>query len=182
GALLFAVNEYLEQRSKFTHVRITPQIVEGISTNYALQYGTPPTRAQLESLVDEYVREEVFYHEALKRGLDRDDEIIRRRLVQKYEFLQQDLAIQQEPTRKQLQAYYTDHLENYHAPERVTFTQVYFSPDGRGERGAREDALRVAGELRARGVFRAVEEGDRFDGPSDYAAASEEELRRVFGR
>src|SRR5581483_441637 len=76
GALLFAVNEYLEQRSKFTHVRITPQIVEGISTNYALQYGTPPTRAQLESLVDEYVREEVFYHEALKRGLDRDDEII----------------------------------------------------------------------------------------------------------
>ena len=182
GALLFAINEYLEQRSKFTHITVTPQIVQGIATNYALQYGMQPTGAQLDSLVDEYVREEVFYHEALKLGLDRDDEIIRRRLVQKYEFLQQDLAVQQQPTRKELETYYQAHLQDYRTPERVTFTQVYFSPDRRGEEGARRDALRTAGDLRVRGIPRAVEEGDRFDGPSDYSASSQEELSRVFGK
>lgn len=182
GALLFAVNEYLEQRSKFTRIVLTPEIVQGIATNYALQYGTRPTGAQLNSLVDEYVREEVFYHAALKLGLDRDDEIIRRRLVQKYEFLQQDLAVEREPTREELRAYYREHLSEYRTPARVTFTQVYFSPDLRGAEGAHADAVRVAAGLRERGVSRAVGEGDRFPGPTDYAATSAEELSRVFGK
>jgi peptidyl-prolyl cis-trans isomerase C len=182
GAVLFAVNEYLEERSKFTRIVITPEVVQGIATNYALQYGAKPTGAQLESLVDEYVREEVFYHAALKLGLDRDDEIIRRRLVQKYEFLQQDLALAREPGLEELRAYYNEHMQEYRTPERVTFTQVYFSPDLRGEEGARADALRVAMQLRERGVSRAVEEGDRFAGPTDYATASAEELSRVFGK
>jgi hypothetical protein len=182
GGLLFAVNEYLEQRARFTRIAITKEVIEGIATNYALQYGARPVGAQLDSLVDEYIREEVFYHEALKLGLDRDDEIIRRRLVQKYEFLQQDLAVEQEPSREQLKAYYGEHLGDYRTPERVTFTQVYFSPDSRGEAGARADARRVAALLRERGIDRAVDEGDRFAGPTDYSAASADELSRVFGK
>ena len=182
GALLFAVNEYLEVRSRFTRITITQDVVKGIAANYQLQYGMLPTPQQLDSLVDEYIREEVFYHEALKLGLDRDDEIIRRRLVQKYEFLQQDLALQQNPTQEQLKAYYAQHPGDYRTPARISFTQVYFSPDLRGQEGARADAERVAAALRGQGVTRAVEEGDRFPGPTDYAAASGEELSRVFGK
>jgi peptidyl-prolyl cis-trans isomerase C len=182
GAALFAVNEYLEERSKLTHIVITPDIVQGIAANYRLQYGAPPTGAQLDSLVDQYVREEVFYHQALKLGLDHDDEIIRRRLVQKYEFLQQDLALAQDPTRAQLESFYTQHQSDYRTPERVSFTQVYFSPDLRGEEGARAAAVRTAAALNVRGVTRAVDAGDRFPGPTDYAAASGEELSRVFGK
>jgi hypothetical protein len=182
GAVLFAVNEYLEERSKFTRIVITPDVVQGIAANYRLQYGMAPTGQQLDSLVDEYIREEVFYHQALKLGLDRDDEIIRRRLVQKYEFLQQDLALEQDPTREQLRSFYTRHQSDYRTPERVSFTQVYFSPDLRGEAGARADAQRMAAALAQRAATRAVEEGDRFPGPTDYAAASGEELSRVFGK
>jgi peptidyl-prolyl cis-trans isomerase C len=182
GALLFMVNEYLEERAKFTRIVITQDIVRGIAANYRLQYGVTPTAPQLDKLVDEYVREEVFYHQALKLGLDRDDEIIRRRLVQKYEFLQQDLALEQDPSRDELRAFYTQHQDDYRTPERVSFTQVYFSPDSRGEEGARAAALRVAGALEERDVTRAVEEGDRFPGPTDYAATSGEELSRVFGK
>jgi hypothetical protein len=182
GAALFALNEYLEERSRFTRITITPEVVQGIAANYTLQYGAKPTGAQLDSLVDEYIREEVFYHEALKLGLDRDDEIIRRRLVQKYEFLQQDLALEQDPTRDQLKAYYNEHVADYRTPERVSFTQIYFSPDVRGEAGARADAQRTAARLRDLGATRSVDEGDRFAGPTDYAAASSEELSRVFGK
>jgi peptidyl-prolyl cis-trans isomerase C len=182
GALLFAVNEYLEERAKFTRIAITQDIVRGIAANYRLQYGVTPTGPQLDKLVDEYVREEVFYHQALKLGLDRDDEIIRRRLVQKYEFLQQDLALEHDPGRDELRAFYTQHQGDYRTPERVSFTQVYFSPDLRGEHGARADALRVSTALKKRDVTRAVEEGDRFPGPTDYAATSGEELSRVFGK
>jgi len=77
GALLFGLGEYLEARANFSRITITRDAVAGIITNYQLQYGITPAGQQLDSLIDQYVREEVFYHEALRLGLDRNDEIIR---------------------------------------------------------------------------------------------------------
>jgi hypothetical protein len=182
GAALFALNHHLEERSRFTRVTITQDQVRGIAENYRLQYGGYPSPELLNTLVDDYIKEEIFYHEALKLGLDRDDEIIRRRLVQKYEFLQQDLAAPSEPTQSQLLDYYNAHLAQYRRPETVTFTHVYFSPDLRGENGAREAARDIAENLNAQGFSRAVDEGDRFPGSYDFSALSREELGRVFGK
>jgi hypothetical protein len=182
GAVLFFFNEYLEQRSRFTHIAITPEIVRSIGENYRLQYGYTPSDRQLESLVDSYIREEVFYHQALRLGLDRDDEIIRRRLVQKYEFVQQDLEVARDPTEADLLAFYNTHASRYEQPAKVTFTHVYFSPDSRGDDGARTDAERASADLNSRGVARAPESGDAFPGPVDYAGVSADELGRVFGR
>lgn len=182
GAALFAFNHHLEERSRFTRITITRDQVRGIADNYRLQYGAYPSARQLESLVDSFVREEIFYHEALKLGLDRDDEIIRRRLVQKYEFLQQDLAAPADPTESQLLNFYQQHLDQYRRPETVTFTQVYFSPDERGEAGARQAAEQLASTLNLTGVTRAVDQGDRFPGSYDFTTLSREEIGRVFGQ
>ena len=56
---------------------------------WAVQWHRPPSPEELQSLVDDYVREEVLVREAIAMGLDRDDDIVRRRLVQKMEFLAQ---------------------------------------------------------------------------------------------
>jgi hypothetical protein len=182
GAALFAVSHYLEERSRFTRITITPDQVRGIAENYRLQYGALPTQRLLDTLVENFVREEIFYHEALKLGLDQNDEIIRRRLVQKYEFLQQDLAAPADPTASQLLEYYSQHLDRYRRPDTVSFTHVYFSPDARGENGAREAAEELATSLNLRRISRAVDEGDRFPGTYDFSALSPDELARVFGR
>jgi len=182
GAALFFVSHYLEERSRFTRITITREQVQGIAENYRLQYGGLPSVQQLDTLVNNFIREEIFYHEALKLGLDADDEIIRRRLVQKYEFLQQDLATPAEPTQSQLLDYYHEHLDQYRRPPAVTFTHVYFSTDGRGESRAREAAQALASSLNLRGLSRAVDDGDRFPGPYDFTALSQDELARVFGK
>jgi hypothetical protein len=182
GAALFFLNHHLEERSRFTRITITRQQVQGIADNYRLQYGGLPSAQQLDALVDNFIREEIFYHEALKLGLDADDEIIRRRLVQKYEFLQQDLASPAEPTESQLLDYYHQRLDQYRRPQTVTFTHVYFSTDGRGENQAREAAQALASSLNLRGLSRAVDDGDRFPGTYDFAALSGDELARVFGK
>ena len=182
GAAMFFVNHHLEERSRFTRITITRDQVRGIADNYRLQYGVLPETRQLDVLVDNFIREEIFYHEALKLGLDADDEIIRRRLVQKYEFLQQDLATPAEPTDSQLLDYYHRHLEHYRHPQTVTFTHVYFAPDGRGDRAAREAAQMEASSLNLQGLTRAVDEGDRFPGTYDFASLSRDELARVFGK
>lgn len=182
GAVLFGVNQYLEARSRFTHIGITRQTVQGIAENYRLQYGSSPTSQRLDALVEARIREEVFYHEALRLGLDRDDEIVRRRLAQKYEFLQQDLEIVAEPSEQTLRAFFDANQQRYELPSTVSFSHVYFSADSRGEEGARADAARIASALTARGVTRATDEGDPFPGPTDFARASQTELGRVFGR
>jgi peptidyl-prolyl cis-trans isomerase C len=182
GAVLFGINQYLEVRSRFTHIAITPGIVQGIAENYRLQYGNLPTPQRLDALVEARIREEVFYHEALRLGLDRDDEIIRRRLAQKYEFLQQDLEIVAEPSDQALRTFFDANKLRYQLPGTVSFSHVYFSADTRGEEGARADAARIGSVLAARGVSRAPDEGDPFPGPTDFAGVSLAELGRVFGR
>ena len=54
----------------------------------------PPTNEEMEGLIRERIREEVYYQEALALGLDKDDIIIRRRLQQKMEFIAHDIAKQ----------------------------------------------------------------------------------------
>lgn len=62
-----------------------------IATLWETQMGKEPDAAELQSLVNHWMREEIFYREALRLGLDRGDTIVRRRLVQKLEFLAQEV-------------------------------------------------------------------------------------------
>jgi hypothetical protein len=181
GVILFSVSEYLEARSNFARIDITHAQVEGIKSNYRLQYGASPTAEQLNDLVDQFIKEEVFYHEALRLKLDQDDEIIRRRLVQKFEFLQQDLGTPKDPSDAELQAYYQSHEKNYEIPERLTFSHVFFSIDHGSNGEARARAERALAELRRQGVTRAPESGDSFPGAIDYAGATATQIRRAFG-
>ena len=52
----------------------------------------PAERGRAGRAVEDHVREEVYYREALALGLDRDDTVIRRRLMQKMEFLTEAAA------------------------------------------------------------------------------------------
>jgi peptidyl-prolyl cis-trans isomerase C len=181
GALLFAVSEYLEHRASSPRIEITRADIEGIRNNYRLQYGASPTSDQLHTLADHFIQEEVFYREARRLGLDQDDEIVRRRLVQKYEFLQQDLGTPEEPAESDLQAFYRSHQKNYEIPERVTFSHVFFSVDRSQEEEARARAERALDSLSRGGRTRAPADGDSFPGDVDYAAVTAVQVRRAFG-
>lgn len=181
GAALFAVSEYLEARASHSLITISRAQQQGIVENYRLQYGVAPTPAELDALVDNVIKEEVFYHEALRLGLDKDDEIIRRRLVQKYEFLQQDLSVAREPSETELQKFYATHEQNYRVPAKLSFSQIYFSVDKGGEQQAIQRAVDALLQLQSGTATRAPELGDRFPGLSDYAAVTATQIGRVFG-
>ncbi len=66
--------------------------VARLVTLHRMTTGAPPTPAELEQLVDDFVREEVLFREAVRLGLHRDDEIVRRRLAQKLDALMGDAS------------------------------------------------------------------------------------------
>jgi peptidyl-prolyl cis-trans isomerase C len=181
GALLFTVSEYLEGRSNLSRIEISRAQVAAIASDYRLQYGASPTAEQLSDLVDQFIKEEVFYHEALRLKLDRDDEIVRRRLVQKLEFLQEDLGIAGDPADADLHAFYQAHAKNYAIPEKLSFSHVFFAVDGSSDDQAKIRAERALGALNATRAVRAPQLGDSFPGLYDYAAVTPTQVRRAFG-
>ena len=108
----------------------------------------PPTAAEIRGLVDDYIREEVYYREAMTLGLDRDDTVIRRRLRQKMEFVSDDVASMREPTDAELQTYLDKNPAAFVDPPTLTFEQRLFSSDRRGE-AALSDARRALEQLTA---------------------------------
>jgi hypothetical protein len=105
-----------------------------------------PTDADMQKLIDDYVRDEVYYREAQAAGLDRDDSVIRRRLRMKMEFLFEDIGAQVEPTDVELRAYLEKHSSEYRTESRIGFRQVFISADRRGAK-AETDAREILNRL-----------------------------------
>ena len=178
GILIFAVSHWLESRSQRYVITIAPGDLTRIENSYVQQYGANPTPAQLRTMVDNTVREEIYLREALALGLDKDDEIVRRRLAQKYQFLQADMATPRQPSQAELRRWFDTHAAQFAEPARRTFDQRYFAIDQRGEAAARQLAATAAGRL-GQGQPAAI--GDEFPGPKVTARLARDDTERLFG-
>jgi peptidyl-prolyl cis-trans isomerase C len=110
------------------------------------QWRREPTAEEFNRLVKDKLQGEILYREALAMGLDKDDEIVKRRMAQKMQFLAEDVAAAREPTSAQLRAWYEKNSAPFAQPPRVSFRHLYFSSDRRGAR-AREDAVQALAKL-----------------------------------
>jgi peptidyl-prolyl cis-trans isomerase C len=142
------------------------------------QWRRPPTAAELDRLVADFIREEVLYREALAIGLDRADLVVRRRLVQKMEVLA--FADSAPIGDAAVLDYFLAHREDYRLPERISFTHVFFSAAARGDRAA-DDARVARTELRRAGAAGAAGLGDTPVVASPVTAAAWREVADRFG-
>lgn len=102
----------------------------------------PPTDAELDSLTQTWLREEILYREALRLGLDRDDAVVRKRLANKMDFLATSIAETAQPSEATLETWLTDNPQRFADDTRYSFDQLYFA-----EKSAAEAALaRLNGE------------------------------------
>ena len=181
GALIFVLFSTVskdEIRVSDNKIVVTAADIERLSNNWSKKWNRPPTEAELKGLVDSYIKEEVYYREALALGLDQNDTILRRRLMQKMEFLSNDLAELNQPDEAALNKYFLDNQEKYELPPRISFTHIYFSLDKRGVKVI-EDAKSVLSGLNA---LRAPELGDSFMMQYDFVQETPFEVERLFGK
>jgi parvulin-like peptidyl-prolyl isomerase len=140
GAALFAVYSALHSKEAAStdskKIVLTANDVDQINLMWQAQGRPAPSQEQLQSLLDNKIREEVLYSEALALGLDKDDTIVKRRMAQKMDFLAEDLSDLREPTPEELKAWFGKNSERFTVPGRASFRHLYFSFDKHGKQTA----------------------------------------------
>ena len=149
GALLFLVFHFTGNRpaDSKTEVVVTPGQVAALSAGFTRTWQRPPSAGELEGLIEDQVRAEIYSREALALGLDRDDLIIRNRLRTKLEMVTENVIGQIDPTDDQLREYLNQHSGAFHREAQCAFWQIYFSSERRGARAhadARAELVLVA--------------------------------------
>ena len=88
-----------------------------------------PTPDETDGMIRDYVADQVYYREALRLGLDKDDEVVVRRMRRKLESLAVADAESAEPSDSQLQALIDKDPARYSEDPRTSFEQVYLGAD-----------------------------------------------------
>ena len=165
-----------------TRIVVTDSDADWLIQDFARTWDRQPSATEVDHLIEEHIREEVYFREALALGLDTDDQVIRRWLVQKMQFLSEDIAMLSDSSDEVVRAFYEEHLEDYHLPPRLTFSHIYFSSDQRGEETTRDaERIRVALNALPEPPVRAPDRGDRFILELDYESVTPVEIGRLFG-
>ena len=182
GALIFAAFKFISSETiEPGKILITQGRIESLETAFSRTWRRPPATSELEGLIRDYVREEVFAREAVALGLDKDDTIIRRRLRQKLEFVSEDVAAHAEPTDEQLRAYMKEHADAFRGDRRFTFRQVYLNPQQRGT-NLRPDSSQLLSQLRRSGSQTDISAlGDSLMLENEFKGIAAAEVVKQFG-
>lgn len=185
GGLMFGVYLLFEDRADTpppTEIRYSVDDVAQLLLGFEAQWNRPPTQEEFNTVLEDRVRQDILYREALALGLDQEDEIVKRRMAQKMQFIAEDLAAAREPTDEDLKAWYADNTRLFAMAPRLSFRHIYFSPDRRGPK-ASDDAgsalVALAGAPQT--LPEGTAPGDRFMFQDYYGERSLQEIAREFG-
>lgn len=138
-----------------------------------------------QRLVDDYARDEVLFREAMALNLDNNDQIIRRRLIQKMDYLAQGFYDEAAPlTEQDLRSYYAERRQDYKKSAEATFTHVFVSTQNRSSKEAQAMAGKLLGQLNTEQVpfENASRYGERFLYNRNYVNREDDEIASHFGQ
>lgn len=178
GALIFAFflwrGEEADPASRT--IDVTPQVQAQIALDYERTMQRPPTDQELDGLIEQWVREEVLYREALRLGFDANDPVVRRRLAKKMDFLAASSAETDEPSDAELEQWYRENAARYARDLRLSFDQVYFAekPDPAAVLPRLRQDWQAAGEPAS--LPASIEARDKAQVAAQFGAAFADEL------
>jgi hypothetical protein len=182
GAALFALYGLFGKRTAEAPEKITVSAsqIANLGDGFVRTWRRPPNEQELHSLIEDYIRDEVFFREGKAAGLDRDDVIIRRRVRQKMEFLADEMS-SPEPSDSQLATYLASNPQLFRTEDHITFRQVFLSVTRRADT-IDSDSKHLAGILaRADGAIDAAALGDAFLLGEEFRDVSPSKVTSIFG-
>lgn len=184
GLAIFLADRWLnrsaeqERHDREDRIVIDQEDYDHLKTLWQIQWKREPAPGDIQALIERYVRQEVFYREALRMKLDHNDEIIKKRLAQKMEAVANDLArLMQPPTDEQLKTFFRSRKDLFQLPQAFAFQQVLFLADETKSGNQLEEVL---GALRA-GEEMPAERSNKLSVPNEWELTSVDRLENAFG-
>ena len=139
---------------------------------------------ELDRRIRDYVREEALHREAKALGVDKNDYVIKRRMIQSIEFITDGFVTAAvEVTDEDIATHYQANREDYYVSPFVTFTHVFIDRARHGPDGASALAKSKLQELNGEQVrFNdAPQHGDRFPYLVNYVERDPQFVASHFG-
>jgi len=156
---------------------VTPERINQLAAGFRSVWKRMPTDDELNALIDDDIREEVYYREALALGLDRNDAVVRQRMRQKLEFLADTGAGLLEPAAGELEAYFAANEQTFRRGPRLAFEQIYL-----GETPGPESIARSLSALQSDPVSDPSTLGERTLLPAQLGLSPPDAIDGVFGQ
>ena len=156
---------------------ITERQVQQLAANWARTWRRTPTAAEIDGLIRDYVKEEIYYREGLRLGLDQDDIIVRRRIRAKMEFLARSELESEVPDNATLQALLDQRPGKYAVDTRYSFDQIYLT--AQDPQVERDRAAQIRARLASGADWRML--GDRIALPRSADNIEQTRLTSDFG-
>lgn len=130
GGLIFLYYHLSDQKyeeAESYDILIDKRNISHLKTTYQLNWNKEPDQETLDELIEEEILTEIYLREAKRLNMHQDDEIIRRRLKQKFEFLLADISTNITPTRDDLENYYKQNQNKFLSEKKISFRHFYYS-------------------------------------------------------
>lgn len=154
-------------------ITITEAQVARLSASWQQTWRRPPSQREIDALIRDYIKEEVYYREARRLGLDEDDSVIRRRLRSKMEYLAGAQVESAQPGDATLRAWLDRYPGRFAASATYSFDQIYLGADTSG------DAAAILRDMSS-GADWAVQ-GEQISLPKSLDNTARGEVERQFG-
>jgi hypothetical protein len=175
---LFGNKDYIPQNNV---VLVSAVTIDNYTKQWSAQMGRPATEEEISGFIEKYIREEILSREAITLGLDKGDIVIKRRLVQKIDFMSGEMLEVPQPTEEELTNYFEVNRSNYRLPRRISFTQVFLNIEGLPNDEAYAKATELKNQLSDVDPGNAFQYGSSTLLEDSYDNVSDEELSKLFG-
>jgi peptidyl-prolyl cis-trans isomerase C len=153
-------------------IHITEDKVARLSASWEQIWRRPPTQSEIDGLIRDYIKEEVYYREAKRLGLDEDDTVVRRRLRSKMEFLAKAQVENAQADDQTLQRWLDRHPERFATDIIYDVDQIYLGEDA-------QDASAILKNIASGADWR--EQGKAISLPRALEKSSASDIARQFG-
>jgi hypothetical protein len=182
GAILFVLHALVEKRGTEAPEKIVVSAsrIANLADGFERTWRRQPSKEELQSLIEDYVRDEIFYRAGRAAGLDRDDVVIRRRVRQKMEFLAEEISIA-EPSQGELAAFLAANPDRFRSEDRLSFQHVFLSPARRAgtiDQDLKQVGAAISGAATPEDV---AELGDPFLLGAEFHSVSPRDVASTFG-
>ena len=176
GAVLFVGFRLVHGPGADRSVVVSREVRASLVDAFSRGHGRNPTDEELTAEVDRWVDDEVLFRTGVERGIDRDDPLVRQRIVAKMSQALSDGAIAVKPSDDELRQYFDAHRGRYAKAEQVDFTQVFVEGRDDASRARAQDFLAtLSGGADPAGL------GDTFSGGRRYRQRKLADLATTFG-